>query len=165
MAPRCRLLELPPELRNRIYELVLPINRDILVHERWHVALNLLATCRQTRSEGSSIYFGRNTFHVDYSECIQWLKHLDIQARHLVRRVATGCSGSNGRRSWECDHLRDIIDGQDLGRRMILICWEDLGDGNYGWVERRPPSECDDTSELRAFRDGIGDATSAGRRF
>lgn len=59
----CRLLELPAELRNRIY-------RDVLVSD--HVGIEahtfsqpaMLKTCCQIRSEATSIYYIESTFYV-----------------------------------------------------------------------------------------------------
>jgi len=60
------LLELPPELRNRIYSDVLVQATTVHVttttaKPNWNVP-SLLHTCRQIRSEASGIYYSSNTF-------------------------------------------------------------------------------------------------------
>ncbi|KAK3705453.1 hypothetical protein LTR37_013270 [Vermiconidia calcicola] len=62
------LLTLPPELRNHIYELVLPIPHPRLFPGiRSGNGLALLMTCKQIRREGSSVYFGRHCCYIAIS--------------------------------------------------------------------------------------------------
>ena len=56
-----KLLELPPELRNRIWALAL-IEDEVIVSPSAFPAL--LHTCRQTREEAKGISFSTNTFHI-----------------------------------------------------------------------------------------------------
>lgn len=59
-----RLLSLPSELRNAIYELLL-IQQDIRIppHERKHrICANLLQTCKQVHAEAGPILYGENMF-------------------------------------------------------------------------------------------------------
>lgn len=61
------LLQLPAELRNRIYTEVLTSSTPIRVTLRIDdvsdgTASALLRTCRRTRKEAGAVYYGTNTF-------------------------------------------------------------------------------------------------------
>ncbi|KAK4545406.1 hypothetical protein LTR36_002756 [Oleoguttula mirabilis] len=62
------------KLRNRIYSLVLVKDGPIMPQHRPHydqerVAMNILATCRQVRSEAVGIYYSSNDFHFGDTFC------------------------------------------------------------------------------------------------
>lgn len=63
-AAACHLLELPAELRNRIYRLVLHRNKHIQVATTGYEREDMLSTCRQIRQEAIKIYYYENTFRV-----------------------------------------------------------------------------------------------------
>lgn len=70
------MLALPAELRNAIYEEVLPQNTDIVVYKRLRVP-PLLQVCRQVRGEAAGMWFESNRFlhdvkHCDASLLIAW---------------------------------------------------------------------------------------------
>lgn len=79
-AQSCRLLALPPELRNRIYEFS-------LVAEAGHITVTLstkqpplLHTCTQIRAEAKSMWYNSNRFQIPVRDCdgtpyLAWLKH------------------------------------------------------------------------------------------
>ena len=66
---QCHQLDLPAELRNRIYEFVLVEDEPIVLFDwnlrctdyRWQP--KLLRTCKTIRSEAGPIFYGQNTFH------------------------------------------------------------------------------------------------------
>ena len=98
--PDCYLLELPPELRNCIYELALPSNLFI-AKKSWdhnlrvkdpnykvpgtfytkdfpHIEPALLHACSQIRQEALPIYHSRQNFEIDYTKTLDWATKADI---------------------------------------------------------------------------------------
>ena len=65
----CRLLALPPELRNYMYDLALPHSSTISRNTPpvYQVPL-LLATCRQIRTEACGLLFSSREFHIPFFE-------------------------------------------------------------------------------------------------
>lgn len=66
---RCGLLKLPPELRNRIYEYALTVQRDTVRLEfdpqrGEQGVLSLLQTCRQIHQEARSAFYYSNHLHI-----------------------------------------------------------------------------------------------------
>ncbi|KAK3617716.1 hypothetical protein LTR56_025093 [Elasticomyces elasticus] len=64
-----RLLDLPPELRNAIYEYVLVLEQPIIITKtsKW-TQLGLLRVCKQIRHEAASLYYNANKFRIDCSD-------------------------------------------------------------------------------------------------
>ena len=60
---RCHLLELPPELRNQIYDHVATSTRTISVHEGALVPHALARTCKQIRSESIPVFESESIFY------------------------------------------------------------------------------------------------------
>ncbi|KAK4613692.1 hypothetical protein CLAFUW4_09170 [Fulvia fulva] len=105
---KCHLLELPAELRNRIYRYSLLEDRQsgIDIYPQTFAQPPLIRTCNQIRAEASSIYYSENTFYVDapdfdhrllaafYTQIQYVLKHgVYIGARiHVDNRDATSWS-------------------------------------------------------------------------
>lgn len=59
------LLKLPSELRNQIYELVLPQSTVVTIAKGANTKEPpLLQTCKQIRQESSSTYYANNEIHV-----------------------------------------------------------------------------------------------------
>lgn len=101
---QCRLLSLPPELRNRIYELVLEGPTGIRIpFDQRNSLPPLLAARRQIRSEANSFYFGDKVFSIPDSLCIPWLEHLTPESQANVR-IISNCTSRKGR----C-HICDVI--------------------------------------------------------
>ena len=71
-----RLLTLPPEIRNMIYEHVLlgTTTIDINRHEELRQRTALLRTCQQIRIEALNMFYARNSFRVTIST--EYYKHL-----------------------------------------------------------------------------------------
>ncbi|KAK5121500.1 hypothetical protein LTR85_005333 [Meristemomyces frigidus] len=89
------LLDLPPELRNWIYEAILiepdpitvarpPLFRDWAAHP-------LLHTCRLIRNEASQIYWSSNTFVpdsvADIDRMVAWLVMIGPRQYHMMRKM------------------------------------------------------------------------------
>ncbi|KAK1823615.1 hypothetical protein LTR12_002026 [Friedmanniomyces endolithicus] len=113
----CRLLDLPPELRNHIYEYLLlggedelPIRvTDCVSEERWLPPTILqtgsedlwqppaiLQTCQQIRGEATPVYYTTNTFDVfvdsrnlERTIC-NWLGALGPHTRDKIRTIHLG---------------------------------------------------------------------------
>lgn len=102
------LLQLPPELRNRIYNEVLIGESSVQIHQpcndhtvkfgnRFPPAL--LQTCRTIRGEANQLYFGLNTFILvceplsslracAWTSCLtKWLLLVGEEARSLLQKV------------------------------------------------------------------------------
>ncbi|EMC97492.1 hypothetical protein BAUCODRAFT_40938, partial [Baudoinia panamericana UAMH 10762] len=58
----CRLLDIPPELRNRIYCHLLPFKQEIILTVNGYARPALLATCKQVRNEALKMFYANNTF-------------------------------------------------------------------------------------------------------
>ena len=72
-SPHCGLLSLPPELRNRIYEIVVKIDVSPINICLWNAVKidkqpAITRTCRQIRNESLPMYYQLNTFCFDASE-------------------------------------------------------------------------------------------------
>lgn len=87
--PRFRFLDLPPELRNMIYELILPVE-CVIGPARKSKTFPLMCRSRQLEGECLSILLGRSTFHVDlrisgnYANFLEWIYGPDEQ---MISRV------------------------------------------------------------------------------
>jgi hypothetical protein len=81
-------LSLPPELRNRIYDLVLGEFDIELVLSKSQPRPPLLRTCRQIRAEASMLYYAR-TFLVTSAEtnCVPWLRSIPAAMRKHMKPV------------------------------------------------------------------------------
>ncbi|KAH6637917.1 hypothetical protein C7974DRAFT_150231 [Boeremia exigua] len=89
---RSRLLSLPAELRNRIYEFVLRRTDDMRVDEKLDMIgvsarfLAITETCRQIYTETHLLPFILNTFIIDFS-LIRWLRALDVDQREAIASI------------------------------------------------------------------------------
>ena len=95
-----KLLQLPSELRNRIYVLgLIPAHgvRILIPNCRFAVEVNddartILRVCRQTNREARGLYYSCNTFHIPGEELGPWLLRIgklnreslaDVRITHL----------------------------------------------------------------------------------
>ncbi|KAK3626265.1 hypothetical protein LTR56_019936 [Elasticomyces elasticus] len=96
----CPLLDIPPELRNTIYdELLLGDDKAVRVSDRtrrpWH-APAILQTCALIRSEASAIYYSTNAFEVSIDPnnlgrtLCAWLKGLGPQRCGMLQQIRLG---------------------------------------------------------------------------
>ena len=96
---------LPPELRNRIYELLLLPNTNeqgpySISRHRLNPAI--LNVNRQIRSESAGIFFQNNTFQFsDPAICLRWLRTVPLKYREMITEIRYDCSEScSDPRSW-----------------------------------------------------------------
>lgn len=91
----CRLLNLPPELRNRIYHFALQddisyILRETVKRKRLHTikptAPGLVLTCRQTHAEAIRMLYRQAHFTFDTADLLnKWTKKIGFQRLQLVK--------------------------------------------------------------------------------
>jgi hypothetical protein len=101
----CHFFKLPRELRDRIYELVVPngkhiivekpyctvIDRDERIFDRreerfeWNEVAPLLLTCKQTRSETVQMFYGTNEFVLSDEHPVHWLRARMLDSRKHLR--------------------------------------------------------------------------------
>lgn len=97
MSTRCRLLELPPELRNRIWGLIVA-NQTLYAHKFSNpdqiVFPPLLQVCCQVRTEAGSLHFGSTRFviylppHTQYqASAYRFFQAIDDRAARCIRRM------------------------------------------------------------------------------
>ncbi|KAK5709314.1 hypothetical protein LTR17_019885 [Elasticomyces elasticus] len=143
---RSAFLELPPELRNRVYEAALIQRSPIPTHPERDIFLQpglckpiwrapaLLQTCRQIRCEAFKIYYALNTFSIDCSEredvmlpVLQWLRALDVESRRALAcvRLDGWCysigdeqspEGNDGYEDEYSEEIKEVIE-----RRMATL--------------------------------------------
>ncbi len=138
----CQLLQLPSEIRNRIFELVLLPNTLIEVKKTYRTP-PLLNTCRQLRSEAGSLYYGSATFLVRAERgsshkfvhrspsglCVLWLATRAFQGSKQIRRVYLDLhlpSSSSWLEVWKpiaLQIVRDRIVDMDLGEAIKVAAW------------------------------------------
>ena len=82
-----KLLQLPAELRNRIYEMVLlhPFRDFLMPGSRAGNYTVLLRTCRQIFHEAAEIYYSGNTFHTFPDTLVRALRTIGVRNRALLR--------------------------------------------------------------------------------
>jgi hypothetical protein len=99
------LLELPGELRNRIYQLCL-VSNPIIINSTTFPEPSLLKTCKQVRKEASTIFYGENQFQAwtrdfDFSPAMVMLGktpsfkdigRMPLQLRILIRGRPNWCN-------------------------------------------------------------------------
>ncbi|KAK3070140.1 hypothetical protein LTR53_010971 [Teratosphaeriaceae sp. CCFEE 6253] len=119
-----RLLRLPPELRNRIYEYVLivetPISRNLPPRSWWGTEAHILRdfatavrqppltrTCRVMRSETIPIFYGANTFEGPYGARMAWLAAIGVRNHQPRRGVGSHTAKPSGLGPGSCSALLD----------------------------------------------------------
>lgn len=145
------LKKIPPELRNRIYSMAMPVDETFhafrgctyeisafkdstsyngpytaIPNQKNHVAL--MQICRQIRAETMNFYFSSNTLvlwarQFGLRASISWLHGQDLQVFDVLQRIDFFA----GDRSVDCEHLR--VRGLDLPRTYCLrnmLCQLDL---------------------------------------
>ncbi|KAK3705646.1 hypothetical protein LTR37_013254 [Vermiconidia calcicola] len=90
----CHLVELAPELRNRIYGEVIPRDKEFTSAKRHdRQASGLMQACRSIRFETTPIFYHNSTFvfnmiyRYEYVSCISWLQALSSDALATMRKV------------------------------------------------------------------------------
>lgn len=84
--PTCRLLQLPGELRNKIYRYALITNSRIQLALTHFDEPGILQTCRTIRQETETIFLAENTFRAgmtDYDS--DFMIHLHTKSKRLLK--------------------------------------------------------------------------------
>lgn len=116
-----RLLALPRELRDPIWELVAS-NRDMHINEDGSIKQHesLLVVCQQTRHEVTSIFYTTATFHCPSpAACLNWLSKLPSEYHELIKDVRVSLDGPEDMRKDRRGRLR-LIHKSDGERLSIL---------------------------------------------
>ncbi|KAK5741908.1 hypothetical protein LTR17_003656 [Elasticomyces elasticus] len=123
------LLGMPPEIRNRIYELSLVQDEPIRSH--WRVCCAgpaLLRTNRQIGLEATGIYYGANTFEGDWTFVYHLLYTIDRTRLRMLKEVHL---------------LHDdcyVRMGDERRKAVVIKYWRggfDRGDADKGAVLRK----------------------------
>jgi hypothetical protein len=131
----CLFLKLPPELRNRIYELVLVEEKPIQIstwaqsqkpcRPSWCDLMHtldgqliahlrepsVLEVCKQIRTEGLPIFYGQNVFFGDTPDShrwVEWLAQLGPKKRAMVKNMQLTCPYE---RTWDYQHVNGHVPG------------------------------------------------------
>ena len=88
------LIKLPAEIRNRIYERLVPSNKWLTAYNRSSpTEIALLQVCRSIRADTVPMYYGNNTFALDLrtSEhrflAYAWINSLSVEAVNSLRKL------------------------------------------------------------------------------
>ncbi|KAK5678527.1 hypothetical protein LTS10_008971 [Elasticomyces elasticus] len=88
---KCMLPTIAPELRNKIYELVLLEGREIVIDKKLRVPA-LLQVCQQLRIDTLTMWYQRNVFHLTIKYCnadllLRWGRHVDTTLPRNLAKV------------------------------------------------------------------------------
>ena len=103
------LLELPPELRNKIYRYALVSGSTVYVGLGGFVEPSLLATCKHIRQEASPIFYKENEIEVlvdsyNITNCFRWERKIEAVRNRGELHGKASYSGSvitSSTRYWE----------------------------------------------------------------
>jgi hypothetical protein len=140
LVPKCRLLSIPPEVRNNIYEkvfsstVIIRPNVDILFqiasqYERYGdrftvmpsaTKLALALTCQQIHNEALQFYYGRNTFSFsDTYDLYRYLYMIGEERRQCIKSIEIYWQGERRREAaelvGECINLQRLYIGVGCG--------------------------------------------------
>lgn len=86
--PPTSFLDLPAELRNKIYHLILPTDQVFEVETNVPKSPNLVEVSGRVGDEASDIYYGSNAFMIsNISEMRVFLDLVDHEKRHFIQRL------------------------------------------------------------------------------
>jgi len=92
-----RFLDLPPELRNRIYDLYfdssLEDGANTIPRTSPNLAANFLTTCHQIRNEAAGLYYARPFRLVGCASAKTFLSNLTDESRKLLKSVTLTITG------------------------------------------------------------------------
>ena len=115
-----RLLRLPAELRNRIYEEVLISEKPIYLntthvrpHATWRWSLGVLQACQMIRAEAQPVYYSNNSFCFSSLWGATELKE-DVALASWLSAVST--------RTLYSDHDSEAVLEQRLLRTIVRCC-------------------------------------------
>lgn len=173
-AQQSLLLSLPPELRNRIYELVLideefiPLRQDsedtkavTRAGQRVRKPLvettieepPLLQSCRQIRNEAIQIYYARNTFVCESTtRLVHWLGKLGNHGQKMLRdvrmKIVTYSRGLSGDFKQGLLALKLKVIEKRIRRSTIVMALPD--NAIRGWRCDKSPATALTVSEIKA---------------
>ncbi|KAI6792277.1 hypothetical protein KC363_g4304 [Hortaea werneckii] len=118
------LFRLPPELRNRIYELLLlPDTNDQCPYSisKQRLSPAILNVNRQIHSESAGIFFQNNIFQFsDPTICLRWLRTVPLKYREMITEIRYDCSESClDPRSWRRAFLD--LPGMDEDQKLLTL--------------------------------------------
>ncbi|KAK3679769.1 hypothetical protein LTR78_000145 [Recurvomyces mirabilis] len=87
-----RLLKLPPEMRNLIWEYALHEQHPVRISRSNSAEAPLLRTCKKIRNEGELIFYDTNDFDAivtmfDWQHVAHWLRHRPPEKLFLIRSL------------------------------------------------------------------------------
>ncbi|KAK5746114.1 hypothetical protein LTS12_022827 [Elasticomyces elasticus] len=155
---KSHLLALPPELRNRMWALVLA--RDLFRPENEYEAPSILQANQQTRSETLPIHYGQTVFDLDSGQLLEfnseWLGTIGDIAAKQMRHVRL----SNPRRCYWNPFTITVV-RISLHKGKATLIWEDSAEkvsDHYwddAWEGARIKNEADEeAAEVKALLDG-----------
>ena len=112
--PRCKFIELPAELRNRIYRLALLEPDAIKINDSsTPQEPSLLSACRQIRQEAISIYYGENHFELqvadlDPTTAQKWLSGSTLRLKSKHRYKIDNSNNWKNLLRW----IKGVLDGE-----------------------------------------------------
>lgn len=116
--PTPRLLQLPPELRNQIWRLVLLSSQPILVITPAGplVEPGLLRTSKALRNEAIGIFYEENVFHVpvgefDHSTLMRWMNSSPFRAKQTTKVLLSPSTNWANLMKW----LKDTLEYKSVG--------------------------------------------------
>lgn len=142
--------DLPPELRNTIYEYALcpangqafPFRHYPKVAELDTIAFNLLNTCYAIRKEANAIFYSRNTFRIDLLHVPETAQDFDtLRSQHLSKDAEDREAQREARR--EIDDLRQQLEKPLLSQALKAIAAKNLSLVNsfkFAYHVRQPRS-------------------------
>lgn len=129
--PPFRFLELPPELRNEIYRLVMPNIIDIA--RIWRSRnLSLLRTSSQANREFSAVLYAGSIFYIDltvagnYAKFLEWIYSLSGEVVSRIMRLSVKstihASCHDERDAWFTIWSKPQSPGYTLGGGISRVC-------------------------------------------
>lgn len=125
---RCRLLELCPELRNRVYDYVLaPKGKYVTIAKTNPAQPPFLRTCRTIRSEASGMYYMTRRFHIsikDFDSSLLGIFHRQV-GKPYRKKVQIQMSLTGKSTNW--GNLLVWLKAYHEGKMMAYTCKNKCG--------------------------------------
>ncbi|KAK3653365.1 hypothetical protein LTR56_004569 [Elasticomyces elasticus] len=163
---KCMLPTIAPELRNKIYELVLLENKKICINKKLRMPA-LLQVCRQIRSDTLVMWYERNAFSITVMHChadvlLRWVRHIEIAPLRGINKVPTlvfirGTPDWSNLMAWSKAVWVDggvTFDDLPGKRKLIQVINAATAMADRLGGNGRPWSECE--SALEDFRVAVG---------
>ena len=118
------IFDLPPKIRTKIYQSILPMG-ELIEMRRGDKVPDLLAVDRRTRAATTRIYYGSNVFDVRYFSCTQWMRSRQLQSRQSIRFMyVSACPWIFSPKLYDETYVRREI--KDMRRQVLELgmSWE-----------------------------------------